>query len=319
MNALMKVLIALILVAVVNSSVLANTASVPKIGIVLPLEHPAMQEIVDGFELGLKANYPHPVSIHVENAQNDLNLQRAIISQFRDQHDDLIVPIGTSTTQMTAMIAKQQSIVALAADDTSLEAERNAASHVAMVHDEINSLQALSFLHQAYPALTRITLIHSASDKIFPEVQQAILDGKKEGIEVKPIMVTTLPDLYAALKNLPKDTQAIFILKDGLMASGATNIAQEAMVRHILFMASDQDSVKAGAHFALGVYERQIGEEGGRLVAEILSGQSPGSLPIVHMTKLTVFVNQHSFQAIDQAISPIVSAAATSHYPTQVY
>ena len=318
MNALIKVLIALILVVVVNSSVLANTASVPKIGIVLPLEHPAMQEIVDGFEFGLKANYPHPVSIHVENAQNDLNLQRAIISQFRDQHDDLIVPIGTSTTQMTAMIAKQQSIVALAADDASLEAERNAASHVAMVHDEINSLQALSFLHQAYPALTRIALIHSASDKIFPEVQQAILDGKKEGIEVKPIMVSTLPDLYATLKSLPKDTQAIFILKDGLMASGATNIAQEAMVRHILFMASDQDSVKAGAHFALGVYERHIGEEGGRLAAEILSGQSPGSLPIVHMTKLTVFVNQHSFQTIDQAILPIVSAAATSHYPTQV-
>jgi putative ABC transport system substrate-binding protein len=288
------------------------------IGIIEPLEHKAMNEIVAGFTETLQKNYHKPFVIKVENAQNDANIKRAIIQKMRDQNYTIIAPIGVDATQMTLAMTKDQSIISLASDLSDSDRKKLRPCHVAVVHDEISSDQLLNFIHDVYPTMTHITLIHSSADKVFPEVDEAIKAGKKYGITINHIMISSLPELTSAAQSLSPDTQGIFILKDSLIVSGIATLQKIAVDHHIPLITSDQGSIQEGAGFALGVHEREIGVEGAKLTADVLNGKSICDLPIVEMKNLTVFINQKSLQQEGQAVDNIITAAKKLNYQTEM-
>lgn len=286
-----------------------------KIGIIVPIEHTAMQEIVAGFSETLHEQYQKPVKIKVANAQGDANLQRAIIQQMNDQHYDIIIPIGLSATQMALSMVKQQAVLSLAADISEQDRQQMKSCNVAVVHDEIPPQKIVAFIHDAYPQITQIALIHSPSEKVFPEIKAAIASANQLGITVKPLMASTLPELYSIGNAIPSQTQAILVLKDHMIVSGISTLAKVANDRHIPLIASDQGSVQGGAAFALGVREKQIGIEGAKLAVQILQGKAACSLPITEMNKLSVFVNAKALQSENQSLEPIEAAAKKSNYP----
>lgn len=291
-----------------------SSANEKKIGIIVPLEHKAMNEIVSGFTETLNKKYSHPIKIKIANALGDLNLQRAIIAQMKNEHYDLIIPIGTVTTQMSAAIIKHQPIVSLAAIYSQKEREQRKACNLAIVHDEISTERILEFIHDVYPKLSHLVLVHSSSDKIFPEVAIAKQIGKKMGIEVKAMMVPTLNELYNISKAIPDNTEAILVLKDHLIVSGINTLQMLTEKRHIPLITSDQGSVESGASFSLSVHERDIGVEGAELALSILSGKKACDLPIVEMTKLVVFINQSVLLKENQSLDPIKKSAYKYHY-----
>ncbi len=293
-------------------------SNMKKIGIIIPIEVKAMDEIVKGFEASLQAKSPVPLAFTVENSQGDINMERAIIAQMQAQNYDIVAPIGTDATEMTLAMLHDRPIVSLAASYSQQQRKQLRKCQVAVVHDEIPVAKSIAFLHEAYPQLKNIVLIHSASDKIFPEVQDAILAGKQYGITVKDMMAPTLNDIYSVANNIPANTQAIFVLKDSLIVSGITTLEIAAAKNHIPLYTSDQGSVQDGAAFALGVHEREIGEEGGKLAAEILQGKPACSLPIVEMQNLTVFINPTALAKAGQSLAPIAQAAAQQHYKIEL-
>lgn len=303
-----------------NQTTANNSAKEPapiKIGIILPMEHQALTEIVAGFTEQLPKMYGEPVQIKVLNAQGDLNLQRAIIQQMNEQNYDLIVPVATGVTEMTVSMIHGKPIVSLAADMTDADRKKLNPCNIVVVHDEISSRKLMEFLHTAYPKLKKLTLVHSTSDKVLPDVQKTIAVAKEFGIEVKPLMVATLPELVSATQSLSSDTQGIFILKDNLIASGAPTVAKAAADRHIPLFTSDQGSVQAGGGFALGVHEKQIGIDGARLAAAVIAGDSPCHIDNVDMRNLTVFVNKKALQQEQQDLSAIESAAKKLNYTVE--
>lgn len=289
-----------------------------KVGIIVPVEHQALQEIVAGFSETLREIYHQPLQIKVMNAQGDANLQRAIIQQMRDQNFTLIAPVATGVTQMTASMVKNQPIVGLAADFSNSDRNKLNPCNITVVQDEIPPKKLIHFLHAVYPEIKHLTLLHSTSDKIFPDVKATINAGKKLGIEVKPIMVATLPELVSATQALPEETQGIFILKDNLMASGIATLVKTANEKHILLFTSDQGTVEEGAGISLGVHERAIGEEGAKLAAAILNGKNACDLPITKMKNLTVFVNKKALELQRQSTALIDIAAKELDYTVEL-
>jgi putative ABC transport system substrate-binding protein len=289
-------------------------SSQPKIGIIVPLEHTAMKEIVAGFSETLTNLYHQPVYIKVANAQSDNNLQRAIIQQMRDENYTMIVPIGTGATEMSLAIVHNQPIVSLAAKLSEHDREQRNPCNVALVRDEISSKKIIEFIHAVYPTIKNIALIHSAADKVFPEVNETISIGKQYGITITHIMAATLPELTSSVQSLPRETQAIFILKDSLIVSGISTLAKAASERHIPLITSDQGSVQDGAGFALGVHEKEIGVAGAKLASEILLGKPACALPIAEMKTLTVFINKKALFGETQNEKLISDAAAKFGY-----
>lgn len=258
-----------------------HPASEKTIGIVVPIAHPAMNEIVTGFKEEITKNYHKPVKIVLKNAQHDANLLHSILTTMCDQNVDVVVPIATSTSQMAISLIKQYPIVALAAQVGDKERKQNAACDIGVVDDDLDNKKTLRFIHAVYPNIHDITLVHSADDKVFPEIKEVVTEGKTLGITVHELMVQLLPELYSASQAIPQQTQAIFVLKDSLIVSGINSLIKVAQTRKIPLITSDDGSVKAGAAFALGVHEKQIGEEGAKLAIAALEGKNLCAMPII--------------------------------------
>jgi putative ABC transport system substrate-binding protein len=288
------------------------------IGIIEPIEHKAMNEIVDGYTKTLAASYDKPFIVKVENAQGDANLERAIIQKMHNAGYNIIAPIGVDATQMTLAVVHDKPVISLASDLTDAERHKLNPCNVAIVHDEIPANKIMAFILATYPHLTHLTLVHSAANKVFPEVNAAVAAGKQLGITVDHVMVPTLPELYSAANAIASHTQAIFVLKDNLIVSGIGTLVKVAAERHIPLITSDQGSVQEGAALALGVHENEIGVQGAILTAAVLKGQAPCSLPIVGMDKLTVFINSTALAAENQTVAPIQAAAQELGYTIEM-
>ena len=302
MKHLIKILIFLLTINITACNKPKNTKT---IGIILPMEHQALNEIVLGFKTTLTKLYKKPIEFKVANAEGDMNILHSIISKIHDENYDLIVPISTTTSQMTASIIKKQPIIALAADLPEKDRIPKQSCNIAIVDDELSNRQIIAFIHSAYPSLKTLTLIHSTSDKIFPEVAEVKKAALQYNINLHIFMIQNLADLYSTGQAIPNDSEAIFILKDSLIASGIETLIKIAKEHKIPLITSDDGTVKKGATFAVGVHEQDIGNEGAKLALAILNGKNPCSLPITKMTKPTVFINKNidaqNFSYIEKA------------------
>ncbi len=288
------------------------------IGIIEPLQHKAMDEIISGFKQSFAANYKGAVTIKIENAQNDINLQRAIIQKMKNANYDMLVPIAVGPTQMTLSMVQNKPVVSLASDFSATDRSKLKGCNVVAVHDEISAVQTLNFIHQAYPKVNNILLIHSSADKVLPDVQKTKDVAKQYGITVNNAMISNLSELNnTTLQSIRANTQLILVLKDSLVVSGIPSLVKIASDKKLPLVTSDQGSVQDGAMLALGVHEKQIGIEGGILAAAVLNGKNICQMPMVNMTKLTVFVNKNSLKLSGQDLAPITSAATKSGYPVE--
>lgn len=281
------------------------------VGIIIPIEHQAMNEITQGFEDTLKANLKQPVEFHVMRAQGDVNLQRSMILQLQAKNIDLFAPIATQTTEMTAAMVKDRPIVGLAA---LLPDSTRANSQLALVDDQITPTQIIQFIHAIYPNKKQFTLVYSNNDKMLPEVNEAVAAGTTLGVQINKRMITALPDLYSVSQSLSAQTEGIIILKDVTVASGIATLAKVANDKHIPLISADDGTVQNGAGFALGVKEYQIGVEGAKVALQILQGKRAADIPVVTMTQLSVFINPKALTLQGQDVAAIQKQADLDHY-----
>lgn len=282
-----------------------------QVGIIIPIEHHAMDEITQGFEDTLSANLKQPVEFQVMRAQGDINLQRSMILQLQSKNIDLFAPIATQPTEMTASMIKDRPIVGLAA---LLPDSARAHSELALVDDEITPTQIIQFVHAIYPQKKQFALVYSNSDKIIPQVNEAVAAGAALGMQINKRMITTLPDLYSVSQSLSSQTEGILVLKDVLVVSGIATLSKVADDKHIPLITSDDGSVQNGAGFALGVKEYQIGVEGAKVALQILQGTPATDIPVVKMTNLSVFINKQALALQGQDRAAIQKQADLRHY-----
>ncbi len=300
--------IILIITAAVSLSYKRKTEKV--IGVIVPMEHQALTEIVKGLKERLGN-----VSIKVLNAQGDPNLQRAIIEQLARDQCDVIVPIGTAASQMTISRAKNRKIVCLAADLNGEQSEQSEQSRAACLKDQISSEEALSFLHTAFPKIHKITLLYSSSEKIANEIPSALEAAKSKGIEVQQLMVQSLAELYMVGQAIAGDSQAVFILKDHLIVSGIQTVVQQAEKRQIPVMTSDEGSIISGGAFAIGVREADIGRQGAEMIHRILNGEELSTQTM--KGPFPLFVNQKACLKQGVDLAALLKAAERLGYAVE--
>lgn len=288
------------------------------IGIIVPIEHKALNEIIAGFTETLKRESPIPLKFKIANAQGDLNLQQAIINQMKNGNYAMVVPVGTTTTLMTAKFINNKPIVSLAAVYTEEDRKSKTPCNITAVHDEVSPAYLINFIHALYPTLKHLTLIHSANEKVYPEIKVAQNAANKVGIEIKPLLVPSLNELYSIANALPKHTEGVLVLKDSLIASGISTLVATAKKQQIPLITSDQGTVEEGASFALGVTEKQIGIEGASVAKQVLAGKNICDIPMQEVKNLQVFVNKSAL-ANPMLQQQIAALAAKNNYGIKIY
>ena len=262
------------------------------IGIILPMPHQALDDIVCGFQeelAQLRSNQDY--EIKVVNGQGDITLQMALIKSLIASRCDIFVPVGTQCTQMTLSCIKKGCIVALAANLPKNVQKNTNFPPVTGVLDELSAKDELQFLCALFPKLKKFTIVHSGSEKIYDELKEIEVFTKASGIEVQLLMAQTMTDLATCSQSIAKDSECIFVMKDHLIVSGISLLVKQATLSMIPLITSDEGSVKAGASLALGVTEREIGKDGAKLTSTILNGESARDIPITSVKDVHIFMN----------------------------
>jgi len=309
------IVLGLILIGLIGAIALYSpTESSSKwIGIVVPIEHQAMKDTTDGFIERIRQKYGNSVVIDIQNAQGDGTIQKAIIENFKRKNFDLIVPIGTDVTLMTQNIIQRQPILGL--DVTNMVTQEQ--SNVTGIRESPID-PSYTFIKQLIPQLKKVTMVYSASDKNYEMVQVFKTLAAQDNVAVQPIMIQSLADLYVLAQAVDRDSNAIFIAKDHLVASGASSLAQAASQLGIPLIASDQGSVIAGGAVAMGNKELDIGKTGAEIAIQLLEGALPKEIAIDPLSSYTVFVNAAALNKQGLELEQIQKAAQTLGYPLEL-
>lgn len=305
------------LMAFSSLSVAATTKSM-RIGILVPIELPAMTQIVNGYENTMKKESKIPVKFLVKNAQGDANMQRAILQEFNSAHVNLVAPIGTDAAQMSIAMIRNIPIVGIAANHLKSNAKKANNLNVTGVNSQVKPSERMEFIHAALPNLKKLTLVYSADARIFNQVKAFETAAKKDGIKVQPLMVSQLSDLYSIKNNIASTSQAIFILKDEMVVGGINTLLQQARAKHIPVIASDDGSVSKGAAFALGVSEYQTGVAAAKVSLQILNGKKAAQMPVHMMKHYFVFVNPLSAKTQHVSVAAVKTAAKKLKYTVTI-
>lgn len=314
---MLRTLLALGLAALVvacgqSSNSKVSSVNAPKIGIVVPIAHQAMDDMVAGFTAEIQARYGSGVTINVRNAHGDDTVQQAIIKTFERQGYDVIVPIGTDVTLMAVnMVSDRRPVVGLDVYGEAMPDRSNLSGVM-----EATVQPTLDFLVEACPSVRKIAVVYSAGDKPYQQARDAMDYAQLVGLETQGLFIQQLSDLYPLARRIDTDVDLIVVLKDHVVASGMATLAKIAEGRGIPIYASDVGSVVEGATFALGNRETEIGEYGARKAIAILDGASPSTVGIEAIGEKRVFVNPTA--TFDRfAVEQLYLPARTHNYPCE--
>lgn len=286
-----------------------KSKNVAQVGLVIPLENRALRDMSQGFVEQLKTLEGDKVVVSVKNAQGDRAIMRSIIEQFKRQNVKAIATIGTEATLLAASKVDEIPIVGL-----------DVTSHVTQEQKNITGIQegsvipSFEIIKDVIKDLKKLTVIYSNSEKI----SQQIMDLKKladqEGITLQTLMVQNISEIYTISKHVDPSSQALFILKDIAVASGATTLAKAAEDLKIPFISCDEGSVISGGAMALGNREYDIGKEGADQVQELLKGKAPHQIPLKPADTFVLFLNSTAAkkQGLDE--DTVKSVAALKGY-----
>lgn len=281
------------------------------VGIVLPIQHAALDDIVRGFQSELITKLgADRVKISVQNALGDINLQKSAINKFLNEHVDLLVPVATGTTQMAINLSpEKQAILFLAANITPDSPSAQKMPELMGVIDEIPIETQIKYIRKALPNTKKISIVYSANDKIPGDAASFKKASEQEGIAVQELMIQNLSELYTVAGRIDRDAEAIFILKDNLVASGIQALVQQALKLKIPLITSDEGTNSQGGAFAIGVVEADIGRQGGQMAAAHFDNtlQKPY---IRHLEKIAVFINSESVVQQNLDLEALIKAAA---------
>jgi putative ABC transport system substrate-binding protein len=285
-----------------NLALLPSPGIAVKIGIILPIQHTALEEIIEGFKEEITPHLSPEDEIIIKNAQGDPTLQYQIIQQMKKSQLDYFLPVSTSTALMTLSVIKKIPIIAVAAkiDFEMLKKEGSLQNKgivrgdqsIGVINDEIEIRQLFQFIKTVLPSIKTVGVIYGNSEKNFSQIQLLQDFCQKNGIDLHLRKIEALPEMLQAAQSVFPQVEAVVIMKDNIVVNGIGVLVKIAKKDKKLLIAMDDASVKKGAHFALGVPEKEIGKAAALQLIEALKGNSEKAYRLNNLSQLCVFYNK---------------------------
>lgn len=170
--------------------------------------------------------------------------------------------------------------------------------HVTGIRLESSNGLRLQWLKRLVPGVRTIYVPYTRVDSsALASLQQIEVAARTLGIQLVRQPVLSLDDIQRAAREIPAHVDAIFLVNDSRIEAQIDLFVTTALQRRLPLCPPSGIQVERGALMTYGFDHRKIGEQAGRLAAEILQGARPGDLPVETAANLLI-INQHTAQAI---------------------
>ncbi len=285
---MMKRLIVLIIALALIVSCGAQKKDSYLIGISKFVTHPALDATEKGIQdklaaLGVKSTFD------LQNANADPNACSTIANKFKAENVDLAVGIATPSAQaLVANFAKTPVVFSAVTDPVAaglVSSLDGGGKNVTGVSDMTPVKAQIQFLMKIKPIKT-LGHVYTSSEKN----AQVLADLAKKtcqelGINFVSTTVTSSAEVKQATQFIAGKVDAIYVSTDNTVVSALSALVQVATEKGIPVMSADPSSAeKIGVLAAWGFDYYKVGLATGQMVADILKGADPGTMPTRFMT-----------------------------------
>ena len=113
-----------------------------------------------------------------------------------------------------------------------------------------------------------------------------------------------------AVQSLAGKVDVVYTPTDNHVMSSYEALAKAADDSKLPLFSMDTSTVARGAPIAIGVDYYELGRETGKIVAKVLQGTAPGTIPTYRVKKLNIYVSPKNAQQQGVSIPPAVMAKA---------
>lgn len=294
-----------------NAKTNAQATDNKTVAITAIVEHPALDAVRKGVidELaaqGYKEN--QNLKINFQSAQGNTATAGQIAKQFVGDNPDVIVAISTPSAQ--SVVASTNSIpVVYAAVTDPVEAKLvkswdASGTNVTGVSDQLPLDSQIELIKKVIPNVKNIGYVYSPS-----EINSAIVLKELEA-KLKPMNINIIAapaqrtvDIPQATRSLQGKVDVIYTSLDNNVVSAYESLAQAAREIKIPAIGSNPDLIERGAVAVLGVNYENLGRETGKVVSQILKGESTGNIKSATMQQFDLYLNPENAAAVGLTFS----------------
>jgi len=167
----------------------------------------------------------------------------------------------------------------------------------------------LELLRQLVPKIAVVAmLVHPSSTSAEPQMQDAVVAARQNGVALHFVKIADAPDIDAAFTAIQAD--ALVIAVDPFFDSRATQIVAGSALRRLPTMYYIREFVEAGGLVSYGASILETYRQAGVYAGRILAGAKPAELPVVLPTKFELVINLKTAKGLGLTIPPSLLATA---------
>lgn len=278
----------LIKLAVLTGTLVVGTSitscgSKEKIGILQPVDHPALNLAKEGFVEALKEEGFGEDQIEFRNAKGDSADQNTFAKNLADSCK-LVLGIGTGAAQSL------QGAITLASRDipllfTAVTDPVDAGLVTSAANQEGNACgttdanpveEQINLIKDILPSADKIGIIYTQTEtnsKV--QADQASLAAKEKGLAVEILTCKDATDISITAEALAsKDgLDAIYVPTDNNIAANMNAIETAAEAHNVLVVCGEENMLTTGGHVSISIDYKNLGFSTGKMAAQILKGK----------------------------------------------
>ena len=273
----------------------SHTEKKKRIAILTPASHVSLEKVEKGFIETLEKG-SHFYEFVTYNAQGNKTLMRSEVEEICKSNFDLLLTIGTSTTQIATEVFLKKGITtpilftAVNMNEDFVGNNVTGVKEILKLDEEINALISLK------PNLSKLLLVYNPAEPGLKKDHEEISNILKDkNISLQVVEVFQTNEIKSKVYPFMDGMDALIILKDNTVVSGVEILSKLCNEKQIPLMASDLDSPDRGAAFGFGVYEYDFGVEAALKAIQILEkGINPKEIPITPVSNFKLSINREA-------------------------
>ncbi len=289
----------------------SSEAKKVRIGILQLMSHPSLDQIHQGIIDGLKARgYENGKNVEIEdlNGQGEQSNLKMMSDQLVADQSDYLVAIATPSAQAlsTAAQGRIPMIMSAVTDPVGaglVDSMENPGKPVTGTSDALPVAEQIDLLRAFVPGAKTIGLLYTTSEPAsaaqIAEAKEAV---EKAGLKAVEASIASTNDLAQVAETLAGDVDAIYVPNDNTIAASMNTLIAATNAHRIPVIASAEAMVASGALASRGVVQYQIGIDTANMLADVMEGKDPSTMPVQLSIKAEIYVNVAQAEQLGIAI-----------------
>jgi putative ABC transport system substrate-binding protein len=293
--------------------------SLPTVGIVQIVEHPSLDSIRFAILEQLAEEVfkdGETMIVDYQSAQNEQANLKTICQKFVNNNYDLIIAIATPSAQIALGETTEIPIIfAAVTDPVSAELVSNLekpGGNITGTSDAVSAEKIMELALKITPDIKNIGAIYNSSEINSVSVIEDLKEfAAANGLNVLESPVMNTSEIPQAAAYLADKTDAVFSPIDNTVASTMPTITQTLIDAKVPFYVGADSMVNDGGLATYGINYISLGYESGKMAARVLNGEDPGSIPVLVVEDLQIYINENTAAQIGVTFPDDILSEAT--------